>query len=442
MPPGPAMPGSAGHSVSREPPRFPPLPAWSRERAGALIRGPAERALRRSTDPPLRCDTAPYETAACSCRSAPPSRACWCSPRSPGAGGRSAAGGPDRGRRRASSTTCSPPIVIVCALVAAAVVWAVPRHAGRPRAAAARPPKPARDRALPRGRGARRVGDLDERLREAAPGCRAARPQTGATQAPGRTLPTKPGTRSAHLRWDEVAIVLGLLAGVGAIGGREPGPARPPARPWRRAEPGGGVARARRVARRPARGAGSAPGDRRRLRADGAGARRQQGSRAGRRRRRSSTSSARAAASWRRAAPAASRLTDLFEWAKFSQHEPEPEMRDEAIDALVAVRGRAAGSRPEPAAVRHEGAKATSSARSPASTARSCSSRSPSARSRRSGCSRSTCSCSPRSRSRRSTRLARPAARAAERPRASRRAAARGRSGRCGRPSWSGRSAS
>ncbi len=32
------------------------------------------------------------------------------------------------------------------------------------------------------------------------------------------------------------------------------------------------------------------------------------------------------------------RLTDLFEWAKFSQHEPEPRMRDEAIDALVAVR--------------------------------------------------------------------------------------------------------
>ena len=32
------------------------------------------------------------------------------------------------------------------------------------------------------------------------------------------------------------------------------------------------------------------------------------------------------------------RLTGLFEWAKFSQHEPEPEMRDEAIAALVAVR--------------------------------------------------------------------------------------------------------
>jgi Domain of unknown function (DUF4129) len=32
------------------------------------------------------------------------------------------------------------------------------------------------------------------------------------------------------------------------------------------------------------------------------------------------------------------RLTVLFQWAKFSQHEPEPEMRDDAIDALVAVR--------------------------------------------------------------------------------------------------------
>ena len=39
------------------------------------------------------------------------------------------------------------------------------------------------------------------------------------------------------------------------------------------------------------------------------------------------------------------RLTDLFEWAKFSQHEPEPEMREEAIDALVAVRGELRGPR-------------------------------------------------------------------------------------------------
>ena len=31
-------------------------------------------------------------------------------------------------------------------------------------------------------------------------------------------------------------------------------------------------------------------------------------------------------------------LTALFERAKFSHHEPGPEMRDEAIDALLAVR--------------------------------------------------------------------------------------------------------
>jgi hypothetical protein len=37
-------------------------------------------------------------------------------------------------------------------------------------------------------------------------------------------------------------------------------------------------------------------------------------------------------------ADAAEHLTVLFEWAKFSQHEPEPSMRDEAIEALVAVR--------------------------------------------------------------------------------------------------------
>ena len=37
-------------------------------------------------------------------------------------------------------------------------------------------------------------------------------------------------------------------------------------------------------------------------------------------------------------AAAVRRLTDLFEWARFSQHEPEPSMRDDAVDALVAVR--------------------------------------------------------------------------------------------------------
>ena len=37
-------------------------------------------------------------------------------------------------------------------------------------------------------------------------------------------------------------------------------------------------------------------------------------------------------------AAAVRRLTDLFLWARFSQHEPEPSMRDDAVDALVAVR--------------------------------------------------------------------------------------------------------
>jgi hypothetical protein len=37
-------------------------------------------------------------------------------------------------------------------------------------------------------------------------------------------------------------------------------------------------------------------------------------------------------------AGAVRRLTELFEWARFSHHEPEPSMRDDAVDALIAVR--------------------------------------------------------------------------------------------------------
>jgi Domain of unknown function (DUF4129) len=43
------------------------------------------------------------------------------------------------------------------------------------------------------------------------------------------------------------------------------------------------------------------------------------------------------------------RLTDLFQWARFSQHEPDPSMRDEAVDALVAVRDELRASEPAPA---------------------------------------------------------------------------------------------
>jgi len=48
-------------------------------------------------------------------------------------------------------------------------------------------------------------------------------------------------------------------------------------------------------------------------------------------------------------ASAVRRLTDLFEWARFSHHEPEPSMRDEAIDALVAVRDELRVAEPAPA---------------------------------------------------------------------------------------------
>jgi len=45
-------------------------------------------------------------------------------------------------------------------------------------------------------------------------------------------------------------------------------------------------------------------------------------------------------------ASAVRRLTDLFEWARFSHHEPEPSMRDEAVDALIAVRDDLRASEP------------------------------------------------------------------------------------------------
>jgi hypothetical protein len=48
-------------------------------------------------------------------------------------------------------------------------------------------------------------------------------------------------------------------------------------------------------------------------------------------------------------AEAVRRLTDLFEWARFSHHEPEPSMRDDAVDALVAVRDELRASELAPA---------------------------------------------------------------------------------------------
>jgi hypothetical protein len=48
-------------------------------------------------------------------------------------------------------------------------------------------------------------------------------------------------------------------------------------------------------------------------------------------------------------AAAVRRLTDLFEWARFSHHEPEAYMRDEAIQALADVRDELRGGAPVPA---------------------------------------------------------------------------------------------
>jgi hypothetical protein len=48
-------------------------------------------------------------------------------------------------------------------------------------------------------------------------------------------------------------------------------------------------------------------------------------------------------------AAAVRRLTDLFVWARFSHHEPEPAMRDEAIDALEDVRDELRGAERVPA---------------------------------------------------------------------------------------------
>ena len=48
-------------------------------------------------------------------------------------------------------------------------------------------------------------------------------------------------------------------------------------------------------------------------------------------------------------AGAVRRLTDLFEWARFSHHEPEPSMRDDAVDALLAVRDELRAAEPIPA---------------------------------------------------------------------------------------------
>jgi len=172
---------------------------------------------------------------------------------------------------------------------------------------------------------------FEQRLRQLEQGLKT-------NSAQGTTgLKTGPAThvRNARLRWDEVAIAAALLGGAAAFLLASRRTRRPP-KPWRfrsreavsaaldfslddlRNEPDlrraiiAAYARMERalatagVARRPS----EAPFE----------------------------YLERALRSLDTSAAAVSRLTALFEWAKFSQHEPGPEMRDEAIDALASLR--------------------------------------------------------------------------------------------------------
>jgi hypothetical protein len=144
----------------------------------------------------------------------------------------------------------------------------------------------------------------------------------------------RPGTHTVSLRWDEVAVVFGLILVAGAIfavtrGRREPGPL-PDFAPE-------AVAAALDESLDDLR---ADPDLRRAIVAAYARMERALGA-AGVPRRPSEAPLEyleRALLALDTSGPAVRRLTDLFEWARFSQHEPEPGMRDDAVDALEAVR--------------------------------------------------------------------------------------------------------
>jgi Domain of unknown function (DUF4129) len=141
--------------------------------------------------------------------------------------------------------------------------------------------------------------------------------------------------RNARVRWDEIAVVLVLVAGVGVLlyAGRRTG--QPP-RLWR-SRSQEAVSQALDESLDDLR---NEPDLRRAIIA--AYARMERALAAGGLPRRPSEAPfeyvERALGELETSAESARRLTDLFEWAKFSHHEPGPEMRDDAIDALVAVR--------------------------------------------------------------------------------------------------------
>jgi hypothetical protein len=144
-----------------------------------------------------------------------------------------------------------------------------------------------------------------------------------------------PGRRGARMRWDEVALIVVTIAGVAVVLAATR-TARRPLKPWRERSQ-------EQVALALDESLDDLRNERDLRRAIiAAYARMERALAAGGLPRRPSEAPfeyvERALRELDASAVAARRLTGLFEWAKFSQHEPEPAMRDEAIDALVAVR--------------------------------------------------------------------------------------------------------
>jgi hypothetical protein len=172
------------------------------------------------------------------------------------------------------------------------------------------------------------------RLRFVHPGSNKPAKPAASQQANGAKAPTSIGRRKAHLRWDEIAAVAALLgvAGLAAYATRKTKPMRP-----LRVRPQEEVAAALDDSLDDLR---AEPDVRRAIVA--AYARMERALAASGLPRRPSEAPFeyldRALRDLDTSAGAVRRLTDLFERAKFSHHDPDEAMRSEAIDALVAVR--------------------------------------------------------------------------------------------------------
>jgi hypothetical protein len=170
---------------------------------------------------------------------------------------------------------------------------------------------------------AKKLHDLNIRANQPA--------QSGAGKSPrGRTKEV----RDARVRWDEIAVVLVLVGGVAVLLAASRGAKRAP-RPWRLRQDA--VSHALDESLDDLR---TEPDLRRAIIA--AYARMERALAVGGLPRRPSEAPLeyleRALRELDPSAEGVRRLTDLVVWAQFSQHEPRSEMRDEAIDALVAVR--------------------------------------------------------------------------------------------------------